>query len=1010
MFFNRQVLQTYRFYLIHDVLINSAGCPVSFTVHLAFTNPLIMKKFFPLFTVVFLFFTSAKSQFVTLQDQYFSMNLQLQYPSCFNTAGQMDTTCSEIINEDTLFTGAGVTNLDGIQYFKNIRYLLGSQGASPMLTTIPSFPSTLIYISIPIAGPIRQLPALPPNLQYLDCMENPSLASLPALPATLKYLNVSRCQALTGLPSLPEALEYLDISGQGWQGSITSLPNMPASLRYLNCAQQSIDNLPAFAPGLTYIDCHQNFLTSFPDLPPALQHLDCSLNSIPALSALPSAMVYLNCSGNALTAIPSFPAQLDTIICNNNNISVLPSLPASLKILNCGNNRLHSLQAVLPVNLLSLSCNNNPLYSLPATLPAQMESLNCGGDSLSVLPPLPSSLYTVDCSNNQLSSLPALPRMLYDLKCFRNNIYCLPTIPPEAGYIYIDMAKINCTPNRSGQAFANSIFYNEGYESISMPLCDITNNRNNCQSFPVMRGHVFYDLNSNNSKDANEPYKPFAKVSLSNDRYTFTNDEGRYEIGTTDTGSYNLSVNVPARFHTTPAAYNYHFTTFDSIVNNNFALQPDVVFDSLTISLVAESYAARPGFGFVYRVYYENAGTTALSPAIIVNYENTKLDFETAMGAAAVNNGSSLTVTPGSLFPGESKSFYLIFTIKPAIALGDSIQSKIIITGSTANAADSSQVYVSGSFDPNDKQATAQLSPAQVAAGSYIYYTIRFQNTGTDTAFNIVISDTLSNQLQWNTLQLVQSSHTCKTTVNNDKAYFEFRGILLPDSNINEPASHGFVSFRIKPKTNVPVNSTISNIANIFFDYNSPVITNTATTRIQDFSTVPLKLVSFTGMMRSANTTFLQWITSNEINTKIFIVEQSTDGIHFDAVASIQAKGRENNTYSLEVAATVPGNIFYRLKMIDHTGDFSYSPLIYINREKTTAGLIVVTNPVKDFIMINTSDRTLYNTYCNIINSSGTVVKTFPVKEGTQLINVQGLPAGIYYLKTKNGSSRVLFQ
>jgi len=61
---------------------------------------------------------------------------------------------------------------------------------------------------------------------------------------------------------------------------------------------------------------------------------------------------------------------------------------------------------------------------------------------------------------------------------------------------------------------------------------------------------------------------------------------------------------------------------------------------------------------------------------------------------------------------------------------------------------------------------------------------------------------------------------------------FKFDNILLPDSNVNEPLSHGFIHYRIKPKTSLVLNDSIQNNAAIYFDFNDPVITNTATTHV----------------------------------------------------------------------------------------------------------------------------------------------------------------------------------
>jgi hypothetical protein len=200
----------------------------------------------------------------------------------------------------------------------------------------------------------------------------------------------------------------------------------------------------------------------------------------------------------------------------------------------------------------------------------------------------------------------------------------------------------------------------------------------------------------------------------------------------------------------------------------------------------------------------------------------------------------------------------------------------------------------------------------------------------------------------------------------------------------------------------------IPNKAAIFFDYNAPVITNTAGTLIKDFTVVPLRMVSFSAVPQTDNTTSLHWNTANEINTKNFMIEQSTDGIRFNSILTVMAKGNASNNYNAVIAEFNSGVIYYRLKIVDNNGSFTYSPIIKIDRRKNAAGFSILTNPVNDFIVINTTDRALNNTSCSIISSQGAVVKIFIIREGSQTVNVNGLSNGIYYLRTARGSSRII--
>ncbi len=135
------------------------------------------------------------------------------------------------------------------------------------------------------------------------------------------------------------------------------------------------------------------------------------------------------------------------------------------------------------------------------------------------------------------------------------------------------------------------------------------------------------------------------------------------------------------------------------------------------------------------------------------------------------------------------------------------------------------------SYDPNDKAVSPKgISAAgNVRPGTMLDYKIRFQNTGTDTAYTVRIEDTLSVDLDLSTLELGASSHPYQFSVSGKgrpALKFTFNNINLVDSVTNEAKSHGFVSFRIRPSKEAPIGTRIENEASIYFDFNDPVLTN----------------------------------------------------------------------------------------------------------------------------------------------------------------------------------------
>ncbi len=161
-----------------------------------------------------------------------------------------------------------------------------------------------------------------------------------------------------------------------------------------------------------------------------------------------------------------------------------------------------------------------------------------------------------------------------------------------------------------------------------------------------------------------------------------------------------------------------------------------------------------------------------------------------------------------------------------------------------------------GSYDPNDKQATPKGYSYRhfIEVGDDLDYRIRFQNTGTDTAFTVEIRDTISEHLDMASLLPGTSSHAYELDiVNGTTLKFTFKDILLVDSTTNEPASHGFVTFKISQQPNLPLGTMIYNRAGIYFDFNEPIITNQTYHEIgEDFLPVAPTAVSLSMSLEGA--------------------------------------------------------------------------------------------------------------------------------------------------------------
>lgn len=140
-----------------------------------------------------------------------------------------------------------------------------------------------------------------------------------------------------------------------------------------------------------------------------------------------------------------------------------------------------------------------------------------------------------------------------------------------------------------------------------------------------------------------------------------------------------------------------------------------------------------------------------------------------------------------------------------------------------------------GAYDPNDKQGLPLgYGPLRyIEPRTELEYTIRFQNTGTDTAFTVRIIDTLSGLFDVRTLRVGASSHPYEfELIGPGILHFRFPDIRLPHKGIDEAGSQGFVRYSVAPREQVALETDLHNRAGIYFDFNLPIVTNTTQHRI----------------------------------------------------------------------------------------------------------------------------------------------------------------------------------
>jgi hypothetical protein len=379
---------------------------------------------------------------------------------------------------------------------------------------------------------------------------------------------------------------------------------------------------------------------------------------------------------------------------------------------------------------------------------------------------------------------------------------------------------------------------------------EITDSNNGADDFCLIRltekynfitGNMFADLNNNNTFDSGEPEIPNRKVTEQNtSRFSIGNQNGFYSLSVLDSGNFNVVPVTLNNYSFAPASQNSYFSGFQQTDSqNNFAYQPQGVLNDFNVTITPLG-PFRSGFVGSYMINYENVGTTNITPTIIFYMDN-NLSFSFANVTPSNITTNSLVWNPGSMAPFESGSIIVAVNVASALAIGTPLNASVKVepVAGDANPADNEsdwEVLVSGSYDPNDILVSDKtITTTQLATGPFLDYIIRFQNTGNDTAFTVNILNLIkTDKLNLNTFELVSASHNVEINWRpwERNMEFTFNNIMLPDSAINEPLSHGFVRYRIKPKSNLTSGSVIPNNAAIYFDFNDPVLTNTAMTTI----------------------------------------------------------------------------------------------------------------------------------------------------------------------------------
>lgn len=685
------------------------------------------------------------------------------------------------------------------------------------------------------------------NIQTLNCSFNllavldvQGLADLQVLNCYNNKLTSLNVQGLTNLETLNcyanllPSLNFQGLSGlQNLNCYGNKLPSLNiqglANLQNLNCSFNLLTSLNvAGLNNLTVLNCSSNKFVSL-DMQgiPNLQNLDCHYN--PTLTSINvqglSNLMILACYGCSL---PTINVQgllnLKTFTCFENQLSALniQGLP-NLQTLSCYNNQLTTLDLHGLTNLFYLSCAKNQLATLNVQGCTGLQTMYCDNNKFT-------TLNVEDCISLQTLKCEVNPFLVsIFMKNGANESLSLSNNGNALKYICCDESQI---------ADVQSVV-----SSLNFTNCNINSycTFNPGGNYNTITGIVRFDEN-NNGCDPNDELFEHLKVKINdgtNMGSTFTNNQGKY-VFYTMAGNFAITTEAenPSLFQAVPGNFNTNFAN----TNNNIFTQ-DICVKAIGNSndlevVMAPVGSARPGFNARYKLMWRNKGNTTLSGNVTLNFDNTKISFISSSLPYATISGNQITYSFTNLKPYQNKATEITFSVNPPTHPTNpvNIGNHLIFTADINPVLndilplDNHFVFnqiVTGSYDPNDIECIEGNTIPVSMVGQYLHYIVNFENTGTAPTENIVVEMNIDpTDFDINTLQLQNSSYPSYTKITGNKIEF-----MMKQANLGS-GGHGNILMKIKSKGNLTIGDKVINKANIYFDYNFPIVTNDEITNI----------------------------------------------------------------------------------------------------------------------------------------------------------------------------------
>ena len=661
----------------------------------------------------------------------------------------------------------------------------------------------------------------------------------------------------------------------------------------------------------------------------------------------------------------------------------LPSSIADIGFLNVLYLNSNSITGAVPASignlkqLTDLLLYNNLFTDMPATLGdlPNLSNLDLSDNRWTATIPLSfgnlSNLKILNLGNNRLNG--AIPDTLSHLSNLKwlvlSNNELTGNIPPSLTNLS-NLTDLSLNNNQLSGPIPDSLAKNTKLTNISLGNNHLTGHiPDSLQNIAGLR-HLYLNDNSLSGPvpGSLNTLSKLIELKLENNMFTFDGMEA-LPVTTFAPASYAPQANIP--LHKTGNLLSV--SAGGSLANDTFRLYRNGI---LNTSQVGDSSFAIISPGQYY--------------VTVTNKIATKLTLQTDMsniaGLILADSTSSITqyISGSDAIDVEDTPYHkLILTIAPAPgvnALSGDVDCQVIIDNSVNTY--NGRPYVQRHYD---------IAPAVNAATAMATVKLYFTQADFDN-FNTSPSHGLD----------LPTNPTDAAGIANLRVY-QYHGF----SATSLPGSYSGPAIEIDPADANIVWNNNGQYWEVSFDVNgfSGFFVSSPNSAL-----LPVRLVSFTGRPQG-NSGLLQWVTASEINSSYFELQRSINGNNYTAISTIPATGNSNNTnltYQYTDQPKTAGVYYYRLKMVDKDGRFTYSNMIRLNYTANKSAISVYPNPATQYVLLNFPQVTAGITL-RMIDMTGRIVKTASIPKGTTQLKfrLDGLAAGIYKLITDDGTKTI---